>query len=1053
MSKYPDVRESGTDPLAHYLETGWKEGKDPRADFSVGYYLSRYPDLAEAEVEPLTHYVLFGRFEGRSPTAKAAEDLAAHLATANAIRAEFDSEFYLQNYPETGNSLLPPVLHYVQKGWREGKDPNPDFSTRYYLAANPDIASRGVNPFFHYIRFGRHEGRHPKQLAFPIPDDVSESELYIDRALIASEFDTEFYLRCNPTLQAKGVDPIIHYLLVGWRSLLDPSPEFSTSYYLEENPDIAYSQINPFVHYVAFGRSEGRLPRPGAEPATYSSEPAQLATSALNLSSLDALKSVIEPYFDNDFYLRGEPDMGSESDPVIHYLTIGWRELRDPSPHFSTSYYLESYPDLRSGGINPFVHYVLYGRREKRSALPYGRRLQSLDYKPLVSVIVPNYNHAPYLKARLDSILDQTYENIEVLILDDCSTDESASIIREYESLWPKKIRTLWNTQNSGCVFRQWRKGIEDSTGDLLWICESDDYCEKDFLEKLVGQFVDPSVLIGFGRIQFCDADGNLQEGLDAYREAAEPGIWNQTTVRPAKEWFCGAFGVSNVIANVGGCLIRRQPIDEDVWREAESFRVVGDWYLYVLLANGGRIAYAPGAVAYFRQHGANTSVKAFHRPEFYVEKERVLRLLRARWGIPQETAQLFYERTEETFVWSQAEKHVGKLQNLFNLESCLNTPRTKRHILIAFLGFHVGGGEFVAIHLANALLAEGFTVSALCLDPTDPNESMRKLLDPRIAVYDSGFVRETGTREFLQSAGVDLIHSHVIGVEYFFFANSQEEIDTPYLVTLHGSYEIGDISADILLKFLRGVSHWVYLAEKNLLHLKGLPISPSVISHIGNGMPIDEAPFPQTREQLGIGKDDFVFTVVSRPLPEKGWEQAVKAFLRLQERTSTKLHLLFCGAGEHADSLKEQYGAEKNVRFLGFQSRIHGIYRLSDCALLPSRFGGESFPLTLIQAMQVGTPFVATRVGQIESMSIDGDRRAGLLIDIDPDDEEFIAALSDAMEKMLNREYRLARAQDALHISGRYSMKATAAQYAALINRIINERQKIPPGRSIGAS
>ena len=53
---------------------------------------------------------------------------------------------------------------------------------------------------------------------------------------------------------------------------------------------------------------------------------------------------------------------------------------------------------------------------------------------PLVSVIVPNYNHAPYLRQRLDSIFNQTFHDFEVIILDDCSTDNSIEIIEEYMS-------------------------------------------------------------------------------------------------------------------------------------------------------------------------------------------------------------------------------------------------------------------------------------------------------------------------------------------------------------------------------------------------------------------------------------------------------------------------------------------------------------------------------------------------------------------------------------------------------------------------------------------
>lgn len=72
-----------------------------------------------------------------------------------------------------------------------------------------------------------------------------------------------------------------------------------------------------------------------------------------------------------------------------------------------------------------------------------------------VSVIVPNYNHHKFLNARLDSILKQTYQNFEIIILDDCSTDENRDIIELYRN-HPKVSHIIHNTKNSGSTFIQW---------------------------------------------------------------------------------------------------------------------------------------------------------------------------------------------------------------------------------------------------------------------------------------------------------------------------------------------------------------------------------------------------------------------------------------------------------------------------------------------------------------------------------------------------------------------------------------------------------------------
>src|ERR1700722_2974587 len=103
---------------------------------------------------------------------------------------------------------------------------------------------------------------------------------------------------------------------------------------------------------------------------------------------------------------------------------------------------------------------------------------------PKVSVIIPNYNHAPYLRQRIDTVLGQTLQDFELILMDDCSTDDSRSIIAEYAN--DPRIRIELNKKNSGGTFKQWKKGIALAQGEYVWIAESDDYSDRRFLEKLI---------------------------------------------------------------------------------------------------------------------------------------------------------------------------------------------------------------------------------------------------------------------------------------------------------------------------------------------------------------------------------------------------------------------------------------------------------------------------------------------------------------------------------------------------------------------------------------
>jgi glycosyltransferase involved in cell wall biosynthesis len=752
-------------------------------------------------------------------------------------------------------------------------------------------------------------------------------------------------------------------------------------------------------------------------------------------------RELIAREFDAAFYASSNSDVSAAADPIQHYIETGWHELRDPAPWFSTKFYLDRHPDIREAGANPFHHYLRHGRAE-------GREIRKAADQPLVSVIVPNYNHAAFLEERLESILRQSYGRIEILVLDDASTDHSRAVIDRYAEQYPDKFRTVYNAVNSGSVFSQWQRGLEAVRGELVWVCESDDSCDPNFLLRLVPYFIDHSVTLAFGRVQFIDHAGVVSYGLDAYRESAGPGLWDEPRIAPAYEWFRGAFAVRNVIPNVGGCIFRRQLFAPHIWEEAIDYKVLGDWFLYAQIAGGGRIAYEPRAVSYFRQHDGNTSVGNFTTDRFYVEHLRLAKALRRRFGTPDEVVGKFINALSNVYADVFGPERRHELSVLVDTDEIVQTPHTHKHILVAVYGLITGGAEVFAIHLANQLSRSGHTVSMLCVVPGEPeNPEVRRLLDPSIAVYDRDFVDVLGPEDFLRAIGVDLVHSHTIEAEYLFLARNGGGLAVPYVTTLHGAYElyeeagksVGD--AD-LLAFLRGVDCWIYLTPKNLSHLKGLPVDQDRLVSLPNALPIEEGAFPYSREDIGAGPDDVIFGIASRAIKEKGWEEAIEALHLAQRATSRRLILLFCGDnGPELGRLAPLHRDDPNIRFFGFQPNIHGFYRLCDCCVLPTRYTGESFPLTLVQALQVGTPAIATDVGEIRSMLEQPGRSAGILLRPTPDREPFVKALAAAMLEMSDDTFRSMRGQDAAATGRSYDLTNLADRYVSIYAKAGNWR------------
>jgi glycosyltransferase involved in cell wall biosynthesis len=834
---------------------------------------------------------------------------------------------------------------------------------------------------------------------------------------ISPHFDESYYLQRYSRFSDIIVDPVKHYLDEGWRRGYDPTPWFSTGDYLAHYADVRDSGQNPFYHFVATGQKEGRRPHFRGEDW-----------------------EAVSREFDIGYYLSLYPDVAAAAiEPVRHYIDIGWREYRDPTPWFSTRYYLDHNPDIREANLNPFLHYLRSGRRERRHPSAYVRRARLRDKRPRISVVVPSYNHSAFLSERLDSILQQSYDNIEILVLDDASEDQSREIIDQYQRRHPDMIRAIYNDVNSGNVFRQWRRGLESVSGELVWICESDDSCERNFLELLIPYFADPSIMVAFGRVQFVDEHGIESDWLDIYRDSAAAGIWKDVQIAPAHEWFRGAFGVRNIIPNVGGCVFRRQLMSAEIWREAEKFHVLGDWFLYAHFVSGGRIAFDPNAVSYFRQHRRNTSVQSFTTDEYYIEHLRIGRLVRERFGTPDVTSFRFYRLISEQFFNTFGRDSADRLKELIDLDEILQVKQTQKHILIAFLGFQLGGAEVFAIHLANALARSGHIVSMLSIGEAEPDDGMRYMVDAGIAVYERGLVEEIGLERFLDQAGIDIVHSHYVGAEFFFFQSNAGRLKVPYVATLHGSYEVTEITDSQLMAFLRGVDYWIYTARKNLQHLEGIPIADKRLVSMPNALIVDQRPFELSRKALKIDSEAVVFGIASRAIREKGWEETIEAIQSAQNDLDRPLVLLLCGTGAERDRLEARYGADPQVRFLGFHGNIHGFYRLCDCAILASRFDGESFPLTLVQALQVGTPVIATDVGEIRSMLQNGDAQAGILLQATRRREALVNNLARAIGSMADDSFRSARRGDAERLGREYDMADIVRRYVSIYAQAAN--------------
>lgn len=247
--------------------------------------------------------------------------------------------------------------------------------------------------------------------------------------------------------------------------------------------------------------------------------------------------------------------------------------------------------------------------------------------KPKVSVIVPNYNHAPYLQERLDSIFNQSYRDFEVILLDDASSDNSLDILEQYQNC--ADVKLVVNRKNTGSPFVQWLAGIDLARGDIFWIAESDDLCSPDFLEKLIPAFDDPQVKLAYTNSNIIDENSTIVGDYlcTEYLLSLSSTKWSNNYELPAEDEINVALGIKNTILNISAVLIRRFDISEELRKRLSNLRIAGDWYFIVHAIRNGSVHYLAEKLNNHRRHPESVIARTIDEKkirEFFGEVHQV---------------------------------------------------------------------------------------------------------------------------------------------------------------------------------------------------------------------------------------------------------------------------------------------------------------------------------------------------------------------------------------------------------------------------------------------
>jgi glycosyltransferase involved in cell wall biosynthesis len=210
----------------------------------------------------------------------------------------------------------------------------------------------------------------------------------------------------------------------------------------------------------------------------------------------------------------------------------------------------------------------------------------------LISVIIPNFNYEQFLKRCIDSVLNQNYENFEVIVVDDCSTDNSRELIKSYGN----KIISVFPRENGGHG-SAFNLGYEQSKGQLVTFIDADDYANQGWLSALAKAY-EKDVAMYHYNINLVD----VNEKIIGTFPNIKVGLDNGNVVDKILN-----FGRIKTTVTSGLCF-SKTALEKVMPIDVERYRQGGDGYLSSVVPLLGNIKIVKGNLTSYRQHGLNHS-------------------------------------------------------------------------------------------------------------------------------------------------------------------------------------------------------------------------------------------------------------------------------------------------------------------------------------------------------------------------------------------------------------------------------------------------------------
>lgn len=243
---------------------------------------------------------------------------------------------------------------------------------------------------------------------------------------------------------------------------------------------------------------------------------------------------------------------------------------------------------------------------------------------PKVTALIPSFNHGNYIEQRIESIVNQSYSFIELIVIDDRSEDNSDVIITRLQKKYG--FRYIRNEKNSGTPFAAWEAVLSLATGDYLWICESDDFAETNFVETAVNALVaNKNAVLFYCNSWVVDSQGERVDHTETYfRDIWKEQRWESDFVTDGYQELIHFQLRGQIVPNMSSALISRSAFGCAYTPFLKKLKLTGDWLFIGNVLHSGDVIFCKQTLSNFRRHEQTARVRvksALSQAEFILTK------------------------------------------------------------------------------------------------------------------------------------------------------------------------------------------------------------------------------------------------------------------------------------------------------------------------------------------------------------------------------------------------------------------------------------------------